>query len=94
MITLGQPRFHPALLNLVRRRHPEAGQLLSRLPPYHAKENFLAGNPSDTIEVYRKILTMIDGYSRGNSPVLMVRKKDPAIVRALELEYRRCNSLA
>lgn len=94
MITLGQPRFHPSLLNLVRRRHPEAGQVLSQLPSWHGMEKFLAGNPSDRIEVYRKLLSMIDEYSRGNRPLLMVCKEDPAIVRALEFKTRRCNCLA
>lgn len=57
-------------------------------------EKFVAGNPSERIEVYRKILSMIDEYSRGTSPVLMVCKEDPAIVRALKLKHGRCNCLA
>ena len=93
MITLGQPRFHPPLLNLVRKRYPEAGQVLSRLPAWHGTEKFLPGNPSDRIEVYRKILSMIEEYSRGSSPLLMVCKEDPAIVRALKFKYGRCNCL-
>lgn len=94
MITLGQPRFQPPLLNLVRKRYPEAGQVLSRLPPWHGMEKFLTGDSRDRIEVYRRILRMIDEYSQGNSPLLMVCKEDPAIVRALKLKYGRCNCLA
>lgn len=94
MITLGQPRFHPSLLNLVRRRHPEAGQVLSNLPAWHGMEKMLAGNPSDRVEVFRKILGMIDEHSGGNRPLLAVCKEDPAIVRALKLKYGRCNCLA
>ena len=94
MITLGQPRFHPSLLNLVRKRYPEAGQVLSNLPPWHGMQKLLAGNLSDRIHVYRKILGMIDEHSRGNRPFLMVCKEDPAIVRALRLKYGRCNCLA
>ena len=93
MITLGQPRFHPSLLNLVRKRYPEAGEVLSRLPRWHGMEKFPGGDPSDRIEVYWKILSMIDEDSRGNSPLLMVCKEDPAIVRALKLKYGRCNCL-
>jgi len=52
MITLGQPRFRAALLNLVRRRHPRAGQVLSNLPAWHGKEKLPTGSPSDRIEVY------------------------------------------
>ena len=94
MITLGQPRFHPSLLNLVRKRYPEAGKLLSDLPPWHGMEKLLAGSPSERTEVYRKISSMIDEHSRGNRPLLMVCKEDPAIVRALKLKYGRCNCLA
>jgi len=94
MTTLGQPRFHPSLLNLVRKRYPEAGQVLSDLPPWHGMEKFPAGYPSDRIEVYRKILRMIDEHSWGNSPLLMVCKEDPAIVRALKFKHGRCNCLA
>ncbi len=94
MITLGQPRFHPPLLNLVRKRYPEAGQVLSRLPPWPGMETSLAGNPSDRIDVYRKILSMIDEHSRGNRPLMMMCKEDPATVRALNFKYRRCNCLA
>jgi len=93
-ITLGQPRFHPSLLNLVRKRYPEAGEVLSRLPRWHGMEKFLGGDPRDRIEVYRQILGMIDEHSRGNRPFLMVCKEDPAIVRALRLKYGRCNCLA
>ncbi len=32
--------------------------------------------------------------SRGNRPLLMVCKEDPAIVGALKLKYARCNCLA
>jgi len=94
MITLGQPRFHPSLLNLVRKRYPEDGEVLSRLPRWHGMEKFLAGSQSARIEVYRKILNMIDEYGRGNRPLLMVCKEDPAIVRALKFKYARCNCLA
>ena len=94
MITLGQPRFHPSLLNLVRKRYPEAGQVLSRLPRWHGMEKFLSGSPSDRIEVYRKILNMIEQNARGNRPLLMVCKEDRATVRALKLKYGRCNCLA
>lgn len=94
MITLGQPRFHPSLLSLVRRRYPEGGQVLSRLPPWHGMEKFLAGNPDHRVEVYRKMFGIIDEHSRGNRPLLMVCKEDPAIVRALKFKYRRCNCLA
>jgi len=94
MITLGQPRFHPSLLNLVRNRYPEAAQALSRLPPWQGMEKFFHGNPSDRIEVYRKILGMIDKHNRGKRPFLLVCKEDPAVVRALKLKYRRCNCLA
>jgi len=94
MITLGQPRFHPSLLNLVRNRHPEAGQVLSNLPAWHGMEKFLAGDSRDRIQVYRKISSMIDEHSRGNRPLLMVCKEDPAIVRALKLKHGRCNCLA
>jgi len=94
MITLGQPRFHPPLLNLVRKRYPETGQVLSDLPPWHGMEKFLTGSPSERIEVYRKILSMIDEHSRGNRPLLMLCKEDPAIVRALRLKGGRCNCLA
>jgi len=94
MITLGQPRFHPPLLNLVRKRYPEAGQVLSNLPPWHGVKKLLARNPSDRIDVYRKILSIVDEHSQGNTPLLMVCKEDPAIVRALRLKYRRCNCLA
>ena len=94
MITLGQPRFNPPLLNLARKRYPEAGQALSNLPPWHGMEKCLGGNPSDRIEVYRKIFGMIDEHSRGNSPLLMVCKEDPVIVRALKFKYARCNCLA
>jgi len=93
MITLGQPRFHPSLLNLVRKRYPEAGEVLSRLRRWHGMEKFLGGDPSDRIEVYRQILSMIDECSQGSSPLLMVCKEDPAIVRALRLKYGRCNCL-
>jgi spore photoproduct lyase len=94
MITLGQPRFHPPLLNLVRKRYPEAGKVLSDLPPWHGMEKLLAGSPSERTEVYRKILSMIDEYNRGNRPLLMVCKEDQAIVRALEFRPGRCNCLA
>ena len=94
MITLGQPRFNPPLLSLARKRYPEAGQALSGLPPWHGMEKFLGGNPSDRIEVYRKILSMIDEYRGGDSPLLMVCKEDPAVVRALKFKYGRCNCLA
>jgi len=93
MITLGQPRFHPPLLSLVRKRYPEAGRVLSRLPAWHGMEKFLAGGSRDRIQVYRKISSMIDEHSRGNRPLLMVCKEDPAIVRALKFRYRRCNCL-
>jgi len=92
MITLGQPRFHSPLLNLVRKRYAGAGEVLSRLPAWHGMEK--AGNSTDRIEVYRKILGMIDEDSRGNRPFLMMCKEDPAIVRALRLKYARCNCLA
>lgn len=94
MITLGQPRFHPPLLNLVRKRYPEAGQVLSNLPAWHGMEKFLAGDSRDRIQVYRKISSMIDEHSRGNRPLLMVCKEDPAIVQALKLKHGRCNCLA
>jgi len=94
MITLGQPRFHPSLLNLVRKRYPQAGQVLSNVPPWHGMEKFLTGHPSNRIEVYRKILGMIDEHSRPSRPFLMVCKEDPAVVRALKFKYARCNCLA
>lgn len=94
MITLGQPRFHPSLLNLVRKRYAEAGQVLSRLPPWHGMEKFPAGDPSDRMEAYKRILGVIQHHDQGNSPLLMVCKEDPAIVRGLKLKYGRCNCLA
>ena len=86
--------FNPPLLNLARKRYPEAGQVLSRLPPWQGMEKDPTGNPSDRIEVYRKILSMIDEYRGGDSPLLMVCKEDPAVVRALKFKYARCNCLA
>ena len=93
MITLGQPRFQPPLLNLVRKRHAEASHALSRLPPWHGMEKLLAGNLSDRIHVYRKILGMIDEHGVSNTPLLMVCKEDPAIVQAPRLKHGRCNHL-
>jgi len=93
MITLGQPRFHPPLLNLVRKRYPEAGQVLTHLPPWHGMEKFMGGNPSDRIEVYKRMLGMIQHHHQGNSPLLMLCKEDSAIVRALRVKPGRCNCL-
>lgn len=94
MITLGQPRFRPSLLNLVRNRHPGAGQVLSNLPPWHGMEKSAGGDSGERIEVYRQLLSIIDEYGRGNGPLMMVCKEDEDTVRALKFGTPRCHCLA
>lgn len=67
---------------------------MSNLPPCLDMERFLAGEPSDRNEVYGKILSLIEQNDRGNGPLLMVCKEDPAIVRPLEFRTPRCKCLA
>ena len=87
VITLGQPRFYPMLLNLIKKRNPKAGK-------YFASNSGLAAGKrkraslDQRLKVYDQVINLINKY--GNSKIALC-KEDPEIFKELDLKQKVCN---
>lgn len=92
VITLGQPRFFPQLLNIAEKRFPGARELLGGDFSARTPDRRLRAEVESRIATYRKIMDMIRAHARGKSPHLMVCKEEPEVLRALAIKNPRlCN---
>lgn len=89
IVTLGQPRFYPMLLNIIKKRNPEAGE-------YFAEDSVLSAGKRKRVsdeqrfKIYKKLIEMVEKY--GSTDIALC-KEDPKLHRDLNINQISCNCI-
>jgi len=87
VITLGQPRFYPMLLNLIKKRNPKAGKYFACNSGSAAGKRKRA-SLDQRLKIYDQVINLINKY--GNCEIALC-KEDPDIFKELDLKQKICN---
>ncbi|MDA8213188.1 MAG: hypothetical protein M0021_15110 [Clostridia bacterium] len=90
VITIGQPRFYPILLQFIKRRNQEVGEFFENCAGVSAGERQRT-EFRERAEVYRKIAHMIEKH--GGSVTIAPCKEEPKMLKELGLNLRKCNCI-